>query len=92
VFSTAHEVERAALESDVVIGAVLIPGAKAPTLVSDDLVSRMHPSVLVDIAVDQGRLLRVHHPTPTRTGRPVKERCSNCVQHARRVPATSTLR
>jgi alanine dehydrogenase len=55
VASNAFEVERAVLDADLVIGAVLVPGAKAPTLVSDDLVAAMKPgSVLVDIAVDQG--------------------------------------
>ena len=55
VASNAYEVERAVLDADLVIGAVLVPGAKAPVLVSNELVSRMKPgSVLVDIAVDQG--------------------------------------
>ncbi len=55
VASNSFEIERAVLDADVVIGAVLVPGAKAPTLVSNELVSRMKPgSVLVDIAVDQG--------------------------------------
>jgi alanine dehydrogenase len=64
VYSTVHEVERAALESDVVIGAVLIPGAKAPVLITDDLVSRMRDgAVLVDIAVDQGGCFESTRPT-----------------------------
>lgn len=55
VASNAYEIERAVLDADLVIGAVLVPGAKAPTLVSNELVSRMKPgSVLVDISVDQG--------------------------------------
>ncbi|MEV8566124.1 alanine dehydrogenase [Streptomyces sp. NPDC051322] len=55
VASNAYEVEAAVLDADLVIGAVLIPGARAPRLVSNDLVSRMKPgSVLVDIAIDQG--------------------------------------
>jgi alanine dehydrogenase len=55
VASNAYEVERAVTGADLVIGAVLVPGAKAPTLVSNDLVARMRPgSVLVDISVDQG--------------------------------------
>lgn len=55
IVSTAYELERAVLEADLVIGAVLVPGAKAPTLVSNSLVARMKPgSVLVDIAIDQG--------------------------------------
>ena len=55
IASNAYEVEKACLDADLVIGAVLVPGAKAPKLVSNDLVSRMKPgSVLVDIAIDQG--------------------------------------
>ncbi|HEY5134252.1 MAG TPA: alanine dehydrogenase [Candidatus Nanopelagicales bacterium] len=55
IASNAYEVERAVLDADLVIGAVLVPGAKAPKLISNDLVSRMKPgSVLVDIAIDQG--------------------------------------
>ncbi len=55
VASNAYEVEKAVLDADMVIGAVLVPGAKAPTLITNDLVSRMKPgSVLVDISIDQG--------------------------------------
>lgn len=55
VVSNAFEIERSVLEADLVIGAVLLPGKKAPKLVSHELVSRMKPgSVLVDIAIDQG--------------------------------------
>ena len=51
-------------EADLVIGAVLIPGAKAPKLVSNDLVAQMKPgSVLVDIAVDQGGCFADTRPT-----------------------------
>ena len=64
VASNTLEIERAALEADLVIGAVLIPGAKAPTLVSNELVSRMKPgSVLVDIAIDQGGCFEDSRPT-----------------------------
>jgi alanine dehydrogenase len=64
VASNAFEVERAVLAADLVIGAVLIPGAKAPTLVSNELVSRMRPgSVLVDISVDQGGCFEDTRPT-----------------------------
>ncbi|GAB3246648.1 alanine dehydrogenase [Alteromonas gracilis] len=53
--SSKLAIEQQVTEADLVIGAVLIPGAKAPKLVSNELVSRMKPgSVLVDIAVDQG--------------------------------------
>jgi alanine dehydrogenase len=64
VASNAFEVERACLEADLVIGAVLVPGAKAPVLVSDELVARMKPgSVLVDIAIDQGGCFESSRPT-----------------------------
>jgi alanine dehydrogenase len=64
VASNAYEVERAVLDADLVIGAVLVAGAKAPVLVSNDLVSRMKPgSVLVDIAVDQGGCFEDTRPT-----------------------------
>ncbi len=52
------------LGADLVIGAVLLPGARAPKLVSNDLVKRMKPgSVLVDIAIDQGGCFEDSHPT-----------------------------
>ena len=64
VASNAFEIERAVLDADMVIGAVLVPGAKAPKLVSNDLVSRMKPgSVLVDIAIDQGGCFEDSRPT-----------------------------
>ena len=64
VTSNAYEVERAVLDADLVIGAVLVPGAKAPTLVSNDLVSRMKSgAVLVDISVDQGGCFEDTRPT-----------------------------
>jgi alanine dehydrogenase len=64
IMSNAYEVERACLWADLVIGAVLVPGAKAPTLVSNELVASMRPgSVLVDIAIDQGGCFADSHPT-----------------------------
>ena len=64
VASNAFEVERAVLDADLVIGAVLVPGAKAPTLITDELVSRMKPgAVLVDISVDQGGCFESTRPT-----------------------------
>ena len=64
IASNRFEVERAALDADLVVGSVLVPGARAPKLVTDDLVSRMRPgSVLVDIAVDQGGCFEGSHPT-----------------------------
>jgi alanine dehydrogenase len=64
VASSAYEVERAVLDADLVIGAVLVPGAKAPVLVSNDLVARMKPgSVLVDVSIDQGGCFADSRPT-----------------------------
>ena len=64
VTSNAYEIERAVLDADLVIGAVLVPGAKAPKLISNELVSRMRPgSVLVDISIDQGGCFEDSRPT-----------------------------
>jgi alanine dehydrogenase len=64
IASNAYEVEKAVLDADLVIGAVLVPGAKAPMLVSSELVSRMKPgSVLVDISIDQGGCFQDSRPT-----------------------------
>lgn len=64
VASNDYEIERCLLEADLVIGAVLVHGAKAPRLVSNDLVSRMKPgAVLVDISVDQGGCFEDTRPT-----------------------------
>jgi alanine dehydrogenase len=64
VASNTYEVERAVVDADLVIGAVLVPGAKAPTLIKDDLVAQMKPgAVLVDIAVDQGGCFESTRPT-----------------------------
>jgi len=62
--SNPLDLDRAVVASDLVIGSVLIPGAKAPKLVTNDMVSRMRPgSVLVDIAVDQGGCFEDTRPT-----------------------------
>ncbi len=64
VASNSFEIEKAVLDADLVIGAVLVPGAKAPTLVSNELVSRMKSgSVLVDISIDQGGCFEDSRPT-----------------------------
>ena len=64
IASNALEIDGAVCSADLVVGAVLIPGAKAPKLVSNELVARMKPgSVLVDIAVDQGGCFSDTHPT-----------------------------
>jgi len=64
IASNLYEVERAVLDADLVIGAVLVPGATAPKLVSNEVVSRMKPgSVLVDISIDQGGCFEDSRPT-----------------------------
>ncbi|MBJ8341836.1 alanine dehydrogenase [Antrihabitans sp. NCIMB 15449] len=64
VVSNKFELERAVREADLVIGAVLVPGAKAPKLVSNELVAQMKPgSVLVDVAIDQGGCFEASRPT-----------------------------
>jgi alanine dehydrogenase len=64
VMSSALEVERSVLEADVVIGAVLIPGARAPNLVTADMVRAMKDgSVVCDVSIDQGGCVETAHPT-----------------------------
>ncbi|HTW68737.1 MAG TPA: alanine dehydrogenase [Acetobacteraceae bacterium] len=64
LFSTAETIEQAVLSADLVIGAVLVPGAAAPKLVSRAMVQRMRPgSVLVDISIDQGGCFETSRPT-----------------------------
>jgi len=64
VASNAYEIERAVIDADLVIGAVLVPGARAPKLISHDLVARMKAgAVLVDIAIDQGGCFEDSRPT-----------------------------
>jgi alanine dehydrogenase len=64
VASNAYEIEKAVIDADMVIGAVLVPGAKAPKLITNELVRRMQPgSVLVDISIDQGGCFEDSRPT-----------------------------
>jgi alanine dehydrogenase len=64
VASNIYEIEKACLDADLVIGAVLVPGARAPKLIPDELVARMRPgSVLVDISIDQGGCFESSRPT-----------------------------
>ncbi|MFJ8062005.1 alanine dehydrogenase [Streptomyces sp. NPDC096142] len=93
IMSNSFELEKAVLDADLVIGAVLIPGAKAPKLVTNELVARMKPgSVLVDIAIDQGGCFEDSRPTthaePTF---PVHDSVFYCVANMPgAVPNTST--
>ena len=62
--ATESAIERAVVEADLVIGAVLVPGARAPKVVSRALVKKMKPgSVIVDVAVDQGGCCETTRPT-----------------------------
>ena len=64
LFATTEAIEQAVLAADLVIGAVLVPGAAAPKLVTRDMVRRMrNGSVLVDIAIDQGGCFEPSRPT-----------------------------
>lgn len=64
VHSTRAALEHHVVSSDLVIGAVLVPGARAPHLVTAEMVKRMRPgSVLVDVAIDQGGCFETSHPT-----------------------------
>ncbi len=64
LYSNSHNIELAVLDSDLVIGAVLIPGRKAPHLVTREMISNMgQGSVVVDVAVDQGGCIETCRPT-----------------------------
>jgi alanine dehydrogenase len=64
LYSNAANIEQAVLQSDLVIGAVLVPGAKAPKLVTKEMISKMsNGSVVIDIAVDQGGCIETCKPT-----------------------------
>jgi alanine dehydrogenase len=64
LYSTVHSIEQAVLEADLVIGAVLVPGAAAPKLVTRDMVKKMkRGSVIVDVAIDQGGCIETSKPT-----------------------------
>lgn len=70
IFSNSQNIEEAVVSSDLVIGAVLVPGAKAPKLVTREMISKMQKgSVVVDIAVDQGGCIETckatTHENPT---------------------------
>ncbi|MFD2261821.1 alanine dehydrogenase [Lacibacterium aquatile] len=64
LYATTDAIEQAVLDADLVIGAVLVPGAAAPKLVTRDMVSRMKKgAVLVDISIDQGGCFETSHAT-----------------------------
>ncbi|WP_372831026.1 alanine dehydrogenase [Pontibacterium sp.] len=64
LYSTQDNIENAVLAADLIVGAVLIPGAAAPKLVTRDMVSAMKPgTVMVDVAIDQGGCFETSRPT-----------------------------
>ncbi|MFT6464710.1 MAG: alanine dehydrogenase [Halopseudomonas sp.] len=64
LYSTATTLEQEVIAADLVVGAVLIPGAAAPKLISAELIARMQPgAVLVDVAIDQGGCAETSRPT-----------------------------
>ncbi|MBI1732823.1 MAG: alanine dehydrogenase [Gammaproteobacteria bacterium] len=64
IYSTRDTIEKYALDADLVVGAVLIPGGTTPKLLTRDIVRRMRPgSVVVDVAIDQGGCFETSHPT-----------------------------
>jgi alanine dehydrogenase len=94
LFSTSDAIERAVIDADLVIGAVLLPGAAAPKLVSAAMIRRMRPgSVVVDVAIDQGGCFETSRPTthadPTYTLDGVIHYCVTNMPGA--VPRTSTI-
>lgn len=64
LFSSRHNIEQELPTVDLVIGSVLIPGAKAPRLITADMLKLMRPgTVMVDVAIDQGGCFATSHPT-----------------------------
>jgi len=64
LYSNIEQVEKSVRTADLVVGAVLVPGAKAPKLVTREMISRMQPGgVVVDVAVDQGGSVETCRPT-----------------------------
>lgn len=64
LYSNSEQVEKAVAKADLVIGAVLVPGAKAPKLVTREMIAKMQPGgVIVDVAVDQGGSVETCRPT-----------------------------
>ena len=94
LFSSAHNIEQELATTDLVIGAVLIPGAKAPHLITRPMLKPMKKgSVLVDVAIDQGGCFETSHPTthaePTYEVDGIIHYCVANIPGA--VPCTSTL-
>jgi alanine dehydrogenase len=94
LYSNPHNVAQSVRQADLIIGAVLVPGAKAPTLIDERLLSEIEDgSVMVDVAVDQGGCISTCRPTdhdnPTYTIDGVVHYCVPNMPGA--VPYTSTF-
>ena len=94
IYATKAAVQQCVLHADLVIGAVLVPGAAAPKLVTREMLSKMHPgSVMVDVAIDQGGCFETSRPTthdnPTFVEDGVVHYCVTNMPGA--VPRTSTF-
>lgn len=94
LYSSRHNIENELPTTDLVIGSVLVPGAKAPHLITADMVKLMRKgSVMVDVAIDQGGCFETSHPTthsePTFEVDGVLQYCVANIPGA--VPYTSTL-
>lgn len=94
IAANPHQIEEEVRRADLVIGAVLVPGAAAPKLISRELIARMYPgAVLVDVAIDQGGCAETSRPTsysqPVFTVDEVIHYCVPNMPGA--VPRTSTL-
>ena len=64
LYSSRHNIEQELPTTDLVIGSVLVPGAKTPRLITRDMVPMLRPgSVMVDVAIDQGGCFETSHPT-----------------------------
>ena len=64
LYSNSEQIEKSVVNADLVIGAVLVPGAKAPKLVTKDMIASMQPGgVVIDVAVDQGGSVETCRPT-----------------------------
>ena len=64
LYSTEHNIRKELKDVDIVVGSVLVPGDKAPHLITRDMLKEMEPgTVLVDVAIDQGGCFETSHPT-----------------------------
>ncbi len=94
IYSNRHNIERELHDVDIIVGSVLIPGDKAPRLITKDMLKMMEPgTVMVDVAIDQGGCFETSRPTthsnPVYTEEGIVHYCVANIPGA--VPNTSTL-